>query len=423
MKKLIPIFLLCLFANRNFAQNLDEINDLLLLFKNTEAKAAIDKYLSNPKKATNPEAWYLKGKIYFMYSNDSSVSVVERYDLLIDAFKAFQENQRLDKKDSKMNDENHVSYFKLYGEMYNNGIINYNAKNYQGAFQGFKMANEIKDFIISKNYKNDDIQVTAFDTSLISNIAYCAILAKNEPEAVFYYSKLADANVSEKQYQEIYQYLIEYYKKNNNEKAFNELLTKAKKLYPNEEIWDDIELKAVEEKSGKKALFEKYDELIKQNPNNFNNLYFYSLELYNSLYEKGISNPRDTSVRSKINDVLRKAIAIEGNKDVSAKMLMCFYLHNYTYELSDSANAIKSSNPVLQKKKSNFKYLALKVADDCINYALIIERFFDSIPEKTKAQKTNYKIIIGKLSDLYAFKENKIKIEEYEKKNKAADFQ
>ncbi|MCX6294158.1 MAG: hypothetical protein NT127_07685, partial [Sphingobacteriales bacterium] len=53
--------------------------------------------------------------------------------------------------------------------------------------------------------------------------------------------------------------------------------------------------------------------------------------------------------------------------------------------------------------------------------ALIVERFFDSIPEKTKAQKTNYKIIIGKLSDLYSLKENKLKIEEYEKKNKAAD--
>ena len=125
MKKLIPIFLLCLFANRSISQNLDDINDLLLLFKNTEAKAAIDKYLSNPKKATNPEAWHLKGKIYLLHSIDSGVTVVENYELLIAAFNAFQENQRLDKKDSKMKDEQHVSYFKLYGEMYNNGIINY----------------------------------------------------------------------------------------------------------------------------------------------------------------------------------------------------------------------------------------------------------------------------------------------------------
>jgi hypothetical protein len=81
------------------------------------------------------------------------------------------------------------------------------------------MANDIKDFILSKKYKNDNMQLVSFDTSLIMNIAICAMSAKNEAEAIVYYSKLTDANVSGKEYQEVYQYLIEYYKKNNNEKA------------------------------------------------------------------------------------------------------------------------------------------------------------------------------------------------------------
>ena len=421
MKKLIPIFLLCLFANRNFAQNLDEINDLLLLFKNTEAKAAIDKYLSNPKKATNPEAWYLKGKIYFMYSSDSGVSVVERYDLLIDAFKAFQENQRLDKKDSKMNDENHVSYFKLYGEMYNNGIINYNAKNYQGAFQGFKMANEIKDFIVSKNYKNDDMQLVAFDTSLIMNIAICATLAKNEPEVIVYYTKLTDANVSGKEHQEIYQYLIDYYKKNKNEKAFNELLNKAKQLYPGDEIWVDIELKAVEEKGGKKAVIAKYEELTNQNPANFVYAYNYAVELYNCLYGKDSTYKGDTVMSAKLTDVLKKAIVIEDKKDITALMLMCNHLYNKTSDINDAASVIKGPNPDQLKKKASMKAAAMKVADECISNALKVETFFESIQTKSKAQKLNYKLIIGTLSNLYYIKKNQLKVDEYEKKNKAAD--
>ena len=45
---------------------------------------------------------------------------------------------------------------------------------------------------------------------------------------------------------------------NKNEKSFNELLSKAKQLYPGDEIWVDIELKAVEEKGGKKAVISKY---------------------------------------------------------------------------------------------------------------------------------------------------------------------
>jgi len=421
MKKLIPIFLFCLFANNSFSQNLDDINDLMGLLKNREAKAAIDKYLSNPKKATDADGWYMKGRIYNALSRDSSVTVVESYDLKIEAFKAFQENQKLDKKDIRMTAEEHESYFNLYGEMYNNGFINYNAKNYQGAFQGFKMANEIKDFIISKKYKNDNMQLVEFDTSLIMNIAICATLAKNEPEVIVYYTKLTNANVSGKEHQEIYLYLIDYYKKNKNEKAFNELLSKAKQLYPGDEVWVEIELKAVEEKGGKKAIIEKYDELTKQNPSNFVYAYNYAVELYNCLYGKDSTNTGDTVISAKLTEVLKKAIAIEDKKDVTSLMLMCNHLYNKTTEINNAASIIKGPNPEQLKKKASMKATAMKVADECISNALKVETFFDSIATKSKAQKLNYKLIVGTLSDLYYIKKNQLKIDEYEKKIKAAD--
>jgi len=421
MKKLIPIFLLCLFANRSISQNLDDINDLMGLFKNREAKAAIDKYLSNPKKATDADGWYMKGRIYNALSRDTGVSVVESYELKIEAFKAFQENQKLDKKDIRMALEDYVSYFDLYGEMFNNGIINYNAKNYQGAYQGFKMANEIKDFILSKKYKNENMQLVPFDTSLIMNIAICAMSAKNEPEAIVYYTKLTDANISGKEHQEIYQYLIDYYKKNNNEKAFNEILSKAKQLYPGDEIWVEIELKAVEEKGGKKALMMKYDELVKQNPSNFVYTYNYAVELYNCLYGKEATNVGDTVISAKLTEVLKKAIAIEDKKDILSLMLMCNYLYNYTSDLNNATSAIKGPNPDQLKKKASLKAKTMKVADECISYLLTAEAFFTAIPSKTTLQKANYKMIIGNLSDMYFIKKNQLKVEEYEKKNKAAD--
>jgi hypothetical protein len=421
MKKLIPIFLLCLFANRSISQNLDDINDLMSLFKNREAKAAIDKYLSNPKKATDADAWYMKGRIYNALSRDTGVTVVESYELKIDAFKAFQENQKLDKKDIRMALEDHVSYFDLYSEMFNNGIINYNAKNYQGAYQGFKMANEFKDFIISRKYKNENMQLVAFDTSLIMNIAICAMSAKNEPEAIVYYTKLTDVNVSGKEFQEVYQYLIDYYNKNKNEKAFNELLSKAKQLYPGDEIWVEIELKAVEEKGGKKALIQKYDELSKQNPSNFVYAYNYAVELYNCLYGRDATNAGDTVISAKLQELLKKAIAIEDKKDITALMLMCNHLYYVTSDLSNAASAIKGPNPEQLKKKASLKAATMKAADNCITYALAAESFLESIPSKNATQKANYKIIIGNLSDLYSIKKNQLKVDEYEKKNKAAD--
>jgi hypothetical protein len=391
------------------------------LFKNREAKAAIDKYLSNPKKATDADGWYMKGRIYNALSRDTGVTVVESYELKIEAFKAFQENQKLDKKDIRMALEDYVSYFDLYGEMFNNGIINYNAKNYQGAYQGFKMANEIKDFILSKKYKNENMQLVPFDTSLIMNIAICAMSAKNEPEAIIYYTKLTDANVSGKEHQEIYQYLIDYYKKNKNEKAFNELLSKAKQLYPGDEIWVEIELKAVEEKGGKKALMDKYDELVKQNPSNFVYAYNYSVELYNCLYGRDATNTGDSVISAKLTDVLKKAIAIEDKKDITALTLMCNHLYYKTSDINNAASAIKGPNPEQLKKKASLKAAALKMADECIENLLSVETYFNAIPSKTTLQKANYKMIIGNLGDMYFIKKNQLKVDEYEKKNKAAD--
>jgi hypothetical protein len=363
----------------------------------------------------------MKGRIYNALSRDTDVKVVESYELKIEAFKAFQENQKLDKKDVRMKLEDYVSYFDLYGEMFNNGIINYNAKNFQGAYQGFKMANDIKDFILSKKYKNENMVLVPFDTSLIMNIAICAMSAKNEPEAIVYYSKLTDANVSGKEFQEVYQYLIEYYKKNNNEKAFNELLAKAKKIYPGDEIWVDIELKAVEEKGGKKALIAKYEELTKQNPSNFVYAYNYAVELYNCLYGKDSTYKGDTVMSANLTDVLKKAIVIEDKKDITALMLMCNHLYNKTSDLNDAASLIKGPNPDQLKKKASMKAAAMKVADECISNALKVETFFESIQTKSKAQKLNYKLIIGTLSNLYYIKKNQLKVDEYEKKNKAAD--
>jgi hypothetical protein len=119
--------------------------------------------------------------------------------------------------------------------------------------------------------------------------------------------------------------------------------------------------------------------------------------------------------------VLKKAIAIEDKKDITALMLMCNHLYYYTSDLNNAASAIKGPNPEQLKKKASLKAATMKAADDCITFALAAESFLESIPSKNPTQKANYKIIIGNLSDLYSIKKNQLKVDEYEKKNKAAD--
>ena len=82
---------------------------------------------------------------------------------------------------------------------------------------------------------------------------------------------------------------------------------------------------------------------------------------------------------------------------------------------------IKSTKPDDVKRKSELKAAANKSMDECIIYAVNVERFFEAIPNKTPIQKANYKIALGYLSDIYSLKKNPVKAAEYEKKNAAAD--
>jgi len=122
-------------------------------------------------------------------------------------------------------------------------------------------------------------------------------------------------------------------------------------------------------------------------------------------------------------DILKKAIAIEDKKDITALILMCNHLYYFTSDLNNASSAIKGPNPDQLKKKASLKAATMKAADDCISYALTAESFLESIPSKNPMQKANYKIIIGNLSDLYSIKKNQLKVDEYERKNKAADNQ
>ena len=75
MKKLFIAAFFILSQISGFTQDLEDINDLLGKNKYQEAKDAIDKYLQNPKKEKDAEAWYFKGRIY------NSLSQQENMDL------------------------------------------------------------------------------------------------------------------------------------------------------------------------------------------------------------------------------------------------------------------------------------------------------------------------------------------------------
>lgn len=421
MKKLLSLAMaISLFVNAG-AQDLDQINDLMTKSKFKEAKTGIDKYLLNPKKANDAEGWYYKGRVYNSLSHDSTVPQSDLFQLRNDAYNAFKQNQLLDPADIYMKLETYNSYLDLYFGFYDLGAKEFNSKNFNGALESFKKSNEVKDYILAKKYTYAQITLYPLDTALVLNTAASAVQAKKEDEAVVYYRKLTDANVSGKDYLEIYEYLVDYYNRKEDQANLQAMLAKAKSYYPENEFWYDVEIRNAKKSGDQALLLAKYEELLKQNPKNFTLSYNYGIELYNGLYGKEAKTGDNTEAKQKLTGVLQQAIDNEPNGDVTATVMMANHLFNVAADELNTSNMIKSTKPEDVKKKADLKAQAHKTMDECIKYAETAEKYYDGLPKLTGGQKANYKIMIGYLGDIYSLKNNKAKTAEYEKKNAESD--
>jgi hypothetical protein len=419
MKKYYLFVMLVFACAVSFGQSLEDINKLVILGQNKKAKESIDKFMSDAKNAGKGAAWYYKGRIYNALSKDSSISLADALKLKSEAFEAFKKYQQLEPKEESFISENHVSYFDLYNGYFDIGAKEFNAKNYAASFEGFKNALAVEEYVKGKGYEYNGFKFSSLDTSLIINIAVAATQSKNEEAAVAYYKKLTDANLSAEQYINIYQYLVEYYMKKNDEANLTAMLEKGKKIYPADEYWVQVELDRVAKMDNKEALRAKYEELMKRYPDKYTYPYNLGVELYNDLYT-GDERPANAEVvKEKLTDVLKVAIPLD--KGVDARMLMTRHLYNDAYDYQDSSKKIKGVKPADLKKKADLKALFLKRIDDCIPYAESAVAYFAALPTLKPVQKANYKIVLDLLSQMYGTKNDLKKAAEYDKKKAEVD--
>jgi hypothetical protein len=341
----------------------------------------------------------------------------QSFDLKNEAFLAFKKNQLLDAKDVRLLFEGYNSYLILYSGYYDLGSVFFGAKKYKDAINSFKKAIDVKDYILSKKYEYPGVKLYALDTSIIFNIGICALQDKNEAEAVNYFKILADANVIAEGYKDFYEFVADYYERKNEESNLISFLNKARKLYPDDEVWNDLEIKQAGKTGDEKILFAKYEEMIAKQPNSFLLTYNYAAELYNKLHGKDAAEDVDSVASNKLIEYLKIAIKNEGEKDVLATMLLTNHLYNTSAIKINLSNIIKGNKPADIKQKSLLKSQSNKLMDDCIVYAERVESFYTNLSNKTPIQKANLKKVLNYLEDIYGLKKNAAKLAEYQKKN------
>ena len=415
MTKFSIVAAFCLGSFGLQAQSLDDVNKLLNEEKYVEAKAAIDKLMTDPKNQAKSDAWYFKARTYNAYSFSKTIPDAEKYNAKLQAFEAFKKTQELDKNDVRLKLEGYSSYLNLYAGLYDVGAGAFNAKDYDQAFNAFKSALDVENFILNRKYTYEGTNLYALDTSLVLNTAIAAMQAKKEDEALVYYKKLVDGNVSEKQYQEVYEYLVDYYIKKDDQANLQPTLEKAKRFYPQSDFWIDVEMEAVRKKGDKPALFAKYEELIAKNPTNFLLTYNYAIDLFNNVYVGENKDADQTAEKEKLTTALKAAIA--NDKGIDATVLMTKHLYNLSSDLSIAANLAKGTKPEDIKKKADLTAKTKAAMNEFLSYGDKVAAHYDpQVATLKPVDKAKYKELLANMSEVYNYLKDPKKQAEIDKK-------
>ena len=421
MKKFSFFAAVILIANFASGQSLDDIKKYVILNQAKPAKEMVDKYLAVEKNAQKPDGWYYKGYAYDITSKDSALTIPQSYVLKTTAFDALKKYFSLDAKAPLSVTENNSLLFDLYvGFSSELGVKAYTQKNYELAYENFKKAVEVHDFIFSKNLTGaNNYKFSAIDTTLTLYTAIAANDAKKKDSAVVYYKRLADANISDTQYVDVYQYLAEYYKNQKDSLNFDAIITKGKKLYPkNLDYWNAIEIEAATDGIEKPQVFDKYDALMIKHPDNYVLPYNYAVELYRFIYADTMKNANITVYKEKLPQILKKAIAIKSTSE--ANFLMANFLYNNSIDVSEDARKLRGPKPADLKKKKDLMEISTAQMNEAIPYAEKVISSFPDIAKPKGSEKINYKQSLVILKSIYQSKNDVAKVAIYDKKIKEA---
>lgn len=394
------------------AQSLESINKLLERNKVAEAKEQIDKAMLVEKNAKNSEYWYYKGRVYNNYSYDSTLSAETRLQLKKDAFEAFKKTQELDAKDLRLKLESYQSYLDLYYGMMTLGSEYFGNKQFDKSAQTFIDALDLHAYIYQKGYNYDNVKFGPIDTTMILNVGIAALQAKDEELANTYFQKLADANVSGKNYEVVYESLANYYNEKNDAENLNKILEKGKKFYPTNAFIRDIELKKLSESGNQDKVFEGYESMMQADPGNFATVYNYSIELYNFIYVNDNKPANVDKYREKLTELLEEAIILD--KEINSTMLMANHLYNSGVDYMAAHDQVEGTKADAVQKRKDLKAKAMQYFDQCIPYAQKVLKHYDGQDKLTSSQKAQRVNVLSLLSDTYLYKGDEKKSSEYE---------
>ena len=421
MKKYLLPVLLLMASYCASSQDLKTISLYVNLNQFDKAKTEVDAFLANEKNAAKPEGWYYKAFIYNSLGRVATKPLTESKALYQSAFDAIKKYADIDPKATLTTEEKNSTIFNIYYGEYDLGVKTYNDKNLEESYESFKKALEVHDYIFSKNITGpNNLKFSAHDTDVVWNLAIIANTLKKKDEAIFYYTKVADADLADEKYATAYDELVLKYKREKNAALFAKYLAAAKKHYPIDmPYWENKEIDFAVTGLEGEALLNKYEELTKALPNNYVVFYNYAIDIDKFLGTDAAKGKDVTAYRNKIEELFKKTITIKSTIEGNLQLANLYY--NKTYDLQEQAAKIKGTKPAEVKVKNDLLASIKTTMNQAIPYAEEAERLLAALKEYKFADKTNYKLVMEILNHAYKMNGNAAKLAEYQKKKIEVD--
>ena len=423
MKKVLLIVLLAATGLASFAQKLDKAKDLLTKKKLADAKTEIDGVLAVEKNQAISDAWYQKAKIYLAISSDSTLKTAtpDARGTAYEALKKYMELESKEKDEKKrylsLTLEGNQPLIDVYSGYSKDGASFYNAGNYNDALSNFKRCLEVFEVLKERNIVNIKLDTT---TNLYAGIS--AEKANKPDEAATYYSKIAEAKAKSEGFVEIYKWLADHYRQKNDIATAQKFSALGKEVYPQDLFWTGFDLEMLSDKGTKADLFKKYEEVIKENPDNHVYMFNYAVEMYKEGYQEDVTKRPANSKEliEKASEMMKRSL--EKKPDyANANMVMGQILYNQGVDINTENKAIRPQGgvkltPDQLKKKEELRQQVIAKFDQAIPYFEKVDELLD----KQAKLKMDEKEILKNALDLL-ITVNEEKTNQLESKKTAAE--
>ncbi|MBL7702163.1 MAG: hypothetical protein JNM14_07930 [Ferruginibacter sp.] len=419
MKKYVLLFVLFFAVVHSYGQELKNIKIYILSGQYDKAKPEIDAYMANEKNAAKAEGWYYKAAIYTALGVMESTPADQKKTYLQASFNALKKYRELDPKFALTTEEANKTIFNTYYGYDDLGIKAYTAKNYTESFTSFQKALEVHDYIAANGIAGaNGYKFSALDTSMVWNLAIIANELKNKDDALVYFRKIADANLSDEKYATAYDELVIKAMKEKNAADFAKYIAAAKQHYPvDNQYWEMREIEfSIGELEGE-ALLNKYEELTKSLPNNYVVFYNYAVEIDKFLTGDAAKNKDANAValyRARMEELYKKALSIKSTIETNLQLANIYY--NKTFDMQERIAKIKGTKPAELKVKNDLIAESKALSLASIPYAETAADLLSKLEKYKFSDKANYKLALEILSHGYKVKGDAAKVAETEKR-------